>query len=309
MDFAGYAQAAAAYAQFIEMAQAMGSIPGMMEAFAAASAGAAPAAAAPVFSGKGKGKGIEGRPGDWNCPGCNDLQFGRNSSCRRCGTARPAPGSLPAARPAAAAFAAESGKGMRPGDWNCPRCGDHVFAKNDSCRRCGSGKPDDDSAMAAMIAAMFGQAAAAAPAAGGKPGDWNCPACGDLQFARNTACRRCGAANPLGDLMAAASSARAPAPNAELRPGDWICPRCNDHVFARNEACRRCSTPRPSSAEMAAQAGSSSRGGGGKGDSNMKPGDWRCPSCKDMQFARNSVCRMCNTPKPDEGSRERSRSR
>lgn len=31
-----------------------------------------------------------------------------------------------------------------------------------------------------------------------KVGDWPCPACGDLQFARNTHCRRCGAEKPPG---------------------------------------------------------------------------------------------------------------
>jgi len=54
-------------------------------------------------------------------------------------------------------------------------------------------------------------------------------------------------------------------------------------------------------------------GGGGKGQS-PKPGDWICPQCKDLQFARNSECRLCSTPKPAEGddnfeeSRVRSRS-
>lgn len=33
--------------------------------------------------------------------------------------------------------------------------------------------------------------------------------------------------------------------------------------------------------------------------SNMKPGDWTCPQCGDLQFARNSSCRMCSAPKPD----------
>lgn len=36
------------------------------------------------------------------------------------------------------------------------------------------------------------------PGAGGqKPGDWYCPQCTDLQFAKNTQCRRCGAQNPI----------------------------------------------------------------------------------------------------------------
>jgi len=28
-------------------------------------------------------------PGDWDCPGCNDRQFARNSTCRKCGEPRP----------------------------------------------------------------------------------------------------------------------------------------------------------------------------------------------------------------------------
>lgn len=30
-----------------------------------------------------------------------------------------------------------------------------------------------------------------------KPGDWECPACGDWQFARNSRCRRCGVSRPI----------------------------------------------------------------------------------------------------------------
>jgi len=33
--------------------------------------------------------GMEQRPGDWQCPGCGDYQFGRNSHCRKCQTPRP----------------------------------------------------------------------------------------------------------------------------------------------------------------------------------------------------------------------------
>merc|ERR1711976_1030472 len=35
--------------------------------------------------------------------------------------------------------------------------------------------------------------------------------------------------------------------------------------------------------------------GGGKG---MQPGDWVCPGCFDHQFARNTQCRKCSTPRP-----------
>mmetsp|Transcript_45815 Transcript_45815/g.102662 ORF Transcript_45815/g.102662 Transcript_45815/m.102662 type:complete len:221 (+) Transcript_45815:106-768(+) len=41
-------------------------------------------------------------------------------------------------------------------------------------------------------------------------------------------------------------------------------------------------------------------GGGGKGGRPMETrvGDWECPSCGDFNFARNTECRKCGTPKP-----------
>eukprot|EP00913_Durusdinium_trenchii_P012280 g11530.t1 len=38
----------------------------------------------------------------------------------------------------------------------------------------------------------------------------------------------------------------------------------------------------------------------GKMGNNEKPraGDWKCPNCNDLQFARNAACRRCGAPKP-----------
>jgi len=86
-----------------------------------------------------------------------------------------------------------------------------------------------------------------------RPGDWYCPICRDLQFARNPNCRRCGAQKPLPYNLGPQASAYYPmggmgavssAPQAMLS-GDWICPSCQDLVFARNNQCRRCGTARP----------------------------------------------------------------
>jgi len=74
---------------------------------------------------------------------------------------------------------------MMPGDWVCPQCSDHVFARNKACRRCGAPRPEG---------------AGRDPAGSGSqqplPGDWHCPKCRDLQFARNQQCRMCGCAKP-----------------------------------------------------------------------------------------------------------------
>jgi len=307
------------------------------------------------------------RPGDWHCPACFDLQFARNSTCRRCGTAHPGSSgqSVPSqqAMTAATFYSPPSvpapmaggvrGQEMRPGDWICPHCSDHVFAKNDACRRCSTPRPvggapqapsstngysskplDWGASQAGFEAELDKQHAAPAGCNGGgrsspvpRAGDWICPSCNDLQFARNASCRRCGHRNPnsgdagqqdqLGGVSYSASSERCEAPSfgspaagLEMRPGDWVCPRCNDHVFAKNSACRRCGTPRPTTngygyGQQPVTGGSQS----------MKPGDWYCPQCRDLQFARNSVCRICSTPRPTEanvaavdGQRLRSRS-
>merc|ERR1719476_560939 len=96
----------------------------------------------------------------------------------------------------------------------------------------------------------------------------------------------------------------------DKRPGDWTCPNCSDNVFARNPACRKCGTARPGGAGGFGGGFGGGCGGGGNSQ-EMKPGDWNCPACNDLQFARNAVCRRCNTPKPAEldGVSARGRSR
>jgi len=43
---------------------------------------------------------------------------------------------------------------LPPGDWICPGCGDHQFARNDTCRRCATPKPPDAGTVAAPAAGM-----------------------------------------------------------------------------------------------------------------------------------------------------------
>jgi len=156
--------------------------------------------------------------------------------------------------------------------------------------------------------------AGAGGARGGMPGDWTCPTCADLVFAKHFQCRKCGThkdgsggrasagmgggagggggGQPLSFSSGAVSFQSGVARG--MRIGDWNCPNCGDHQFAKNESCRRCQTQRPAN---------------GEGVCGLKDGDWFCPSCKDLQYSRNDVCRLCATPRPGGGrARERSRS-
>eukprot|EP00930_Biecheleria_cincta_P001263 TRINITY_DN102403_c0_g1_i1.p1 TRINITY_DN102403_c0_g1~~TRINITY_DN102403_c0_g1_i1.p1 ORF type:complete len:516 (-),score=62.66 TRINITY_DN102403_c0_g1_i1:57-1604(-) len=296
------------------------------------------------------------KAGDWICPNpdCRDLQFERNMSCRRCGEPKPEPG---AGAPSVAAFGkgksrvdfptkvdpvpAAPPRGHKPGDWTCSSCGDHQFARNASCRKCGA--PKDESDNFQTPASPRGRATeyqfevdrpprsssmdVTKGKGGFKDGDWMCEACGDHQFARNDSCRKCGMVRSV-----VASN------NQESKAGDWICPNpdCRDLQFERNMTCRRCGEAKPSAAGPAAFGKGKSSAhfqlqtkGAGKmpseppqssawsrvaradsrserhhpsaqasfqpreDRSGFKEGDWICEACGDHQFARNDTCRKC----------------
>eukprot|EP00403_Amphidinium_massartii_P031001 CAMPEP_0178405654 /NCGR_PEP_ID=MMETSP0689_2-20121128/18511_1 /TAXON_ID=160604 /ORGANISM="Amphidinium massartii, Strain CS-259" /LENGTH=564 /DNA_ID=CAMNT_0020026677 /DNA_START=226 /DNA_END=1920 /DNA_ORIENTATION=+ len=265
-----------------------------------------------VEAGAPSGKGAYpkyAKPGDWKCPNCGDLQFARNSQCRQCGEERPN---------TLEALAAQSpGPAPVAGDWICPTCSDFQFARNLQCRKCATPRPMDE-AFAEKLAAKQKQWTCDAcqepqPArnnfcrkcggpnpdpvtvdesemvlGGGSKGsfkgkgqDWECPACGDFQFARNTHCRKCGQPNPNPS-----AGRHFNLPPEYQKPGDWHCPTCNDLQFARNAQCRRCGTPNPTPPEA--------RGKGKGGD----PPGWNCPGCQEFQPAKSAQCRKCGTASP-----------
>ncbi|KAF3779320.1 Zinc finger protein [Nymphaea thermarum] len=62
-----------------------------------------------------------------------------------------------------------------------------------------------------------------------KKGDWLCPKCDFMNFAKNTECLQCDARRPKRQLL----------------PGEWECPQCNFLNYRRNMACFHCDHKRP----------------------------------------------------------------
>ncbi|XP_015570483.1 uncharacterized protein LOC107260763 [Ricinus communis] len=62
-----------------------------------------------------------------------------------------------------------------------------------------------------------------------KKGDWLCPKCDFMNFAKNTVCLQCDAKRPKRQLL----------------PGEWECPECNFLNYRRNMACFHCDCKRP----------------------------------------------------------------
>ncbi|XP_034909463.1 uncharacterized protein [Populus alba] len=67
-----------------------------------------------------------------------------------------------------------------------------------------------------------------------KRGDWLCPKCDFMNFAKNAVCLQCDAKQPKRQLL----------------PGEWECPECNFLNYRRNMACFHCDCKRPPDAFM-----------------------------------------------------------
>lgn len=86
-----------------------------------------------------------------------------------------------------------------------------------------------------------------------KRGDWICPRCCFMNFARNVKCLKCDEARP----------------KRQLTGGEWECPQCDFFNYARNMECLRCDCKRPGESSYAT---ADSRSGSvyGYGGSAMK---------------------------------------
>jgi len=205
-------------------------------------------------------------------------------------------GSLEGARDPTAAFIGRMAQMKRigngqvdlpPGDWICANCGDHQFARNETCRKCHSPKPESAKQAAFAVpnawggdawgGAMTGGAAAGSPLQDTVPAS---PAEVEqfliLNMVEPHAQAKFRGMDPKAQRLVinkgSLEGARDPTAafisrcaqiekiargQVMVPPGDWICNSCGDHQFARNESCRKCGAAKP------AGAGAGAMGGGG----------------------------------------------
>ncbi|KAI7985718.1 hypothetical protein LOK49_LG14G00071 [Camellia lanceoleosa] len=107
-----------------------------------------------------------------------------------------------------------------------------------------------------------------------KRGDWMCPKCNFMNFAKNQRCLKCKEDGPK----------KVGFDDVEMKKGDWICPECSFMNFSRNVRCLKCKTEGPKRVSV--------------DDVEMKKGDWNCPQCGFMNFASNRKCLRCREQRP-----------
>ncbi|XP_021667891.2 zinc finger protein VAR3, chloroplastic isoform X2 [Hevea brasiliensis] len=76
-----------------------------------------------------------------------------------------------------------------------------------------------------------------------KRGDWICPRCNFMNFARNVKCLECEEARP----------------KRQLTGGEWECPQCDFFNYARNMVCLRCDCKKPGEVSFGTNSGSGLR--------------------------------------------------
>ncbi|XP_042018895.1 uncharacterized protein LOC121766694 [Salvia splendens] len=106
-----------------------------------------------------------------------------------------------------------------------------------------------------------------------KQGDWICPKCNFVNFARNVKCLRCNGL--FQERLKKLSEEQGDLP---LKKGDWKCDKCYFLNFARNTRCLQCKENPPKR--------------------QLNPGEWECDSCNYINFKRNMVCLKCDHRRP-----------
>jgi len=171
------------------------------------------------------------RPGDWMCK-CGNHNYSSKSVCGKCSTPKDQGdisnlgvlAGMGMGGMGGAALPPNVPNGFRQGDWIC-KCGNHNYAKRDTCGRCGGSKVDSDATHSQNRPQNF------------QVGDWMC-VCGAHNYRSKAACHKCNVTKEQGCVTTGGDST-----NPNFRSGDWMC-KCGNHNYASRTSCKVCNLPK-----------------------------------------------------------------
>jgi len=132
---------------------------------------------------------MQRKPGDWDCPECNTVNFASRTECLKCKCYKSKAKQIE----------------KKKGDWNCS-CGELNFASRTTCRKCNKSK-DQNTGLMNWIFGSNNQQVQPVQSVQTvqqiqpkkpvdlttvKPGDWLCDACQINNFGSRSACFNCG---------------------------------------------------------------------------------------------------------------------
>ncbi|RJU88774.1 MAG: hypothetical protein DWC07_07260 [Candidatus Poseidoniales archaeon] len=158
---------------------------------------------------------------------------------------------------------------------------------------------------------------------GNNQNDWDCPECGNDNFAFRNECNRCEAPRPNGggNRSGRQGGRQDGRSNGRERFGgrnnhgdnDWDCGECGNSNFAFRQECNMCSAPRSggrgqsrgrhNDRQQRDNRGSNRRHDdrGGRNNSTFTHNDWDCGECGNSNFSFRQECNRCEAPRPGGG--------
>jgi len=134
-------------------------------------------------------------------------------------------------------------------------------------------------------------------------GDWECPKCSNLNYARREKCNRkeCdfekkdlddyGSRMGMGGFGMGVGSSVMGMRGPDPRPGDWDCPRCTNMNFSSRDVCNGkmdgdpCNLRKPDFDKFGVPHI--------RNKDLRKPGDWDCFRCGNINFKIRDACNKC----------------
>jgi len=222
------------------------------------------AAATSQKGGKG-GRPVVGVDGNWQCPLCENVNFGTREACNRCQTPRPE-------EEAAATLTGHAEAEEATGEWTwaCPACGGVNSVEQPECSLCAAPMPTgQDGIKSQVTGGTKRKSVVPAPALGA---GWQPQAFGDGR-------------GPAGGPIAGMD-------------GNWACAHCHNVNFAHRDVCNRCQAPRPFEGPSHGKGG---RGPGGKSGAPVAgvDGNWACALCGNVNYSTREACHKCGSPRED----------
>mmetsp|Transcript_40918 Transcript_40918/g.91511 ORF Transcript_40918/g.91511 Transcript_40918/m.91511 type:complete len:390 (-) Transcript_40918:33-1202(-) len=205
----------------------------------------------------------------------------------------------------------------REGDWDCPRCGNLVFARNSECPRCGYTLAKDQKKNKKRGRWEWEPAKKSHQR---REGDWECSSCGVLNFAYRDACFKCDAPKAEEDTRDEEPEGEPEDFLEDAEPFEEVEEQLEDELpedqdpddvheepeeMAQEEedppeeiTQEEVDPGRPRKRRREGRERAPWRNPSeGKGAKPWKQGDWSCPSCGAHNFAKRSACFQCGAEK------------